>query len=345
MNQPLVSLIVPIYNVEMYLERCLDSILNQTYNNIEVICVNDGSPDNSQVIVDKLKIDNRLVSIIQANQGLSAARNTGLSKVSGDYVMFVDSDDWLYRNCVDKVVKQCLKYDLDALAFPYTKVFENRKEKQLVYKESQLYCNNNEFIDGFYKDMLGPTRQLLAFPHILDSRVTAHSKIYKTSLIDSITFTDTKKVGTEDLLFNVQALASVDKFMYFDEELYFYNKCNEGSLTSTYKERLINQWDNLHFQIEGLISKNPSLLSVLSNRYSCSILGLGLNVMCARKKFNWSRKEINLILSLPKYSLALQQLPLDNMPLHWKILFFCAKNKLATPLTLLLLIIHRVILK
>ena len=99
-----VSVIVPIYNVEKYLRRCLDSLVNQTYHNMEVICVNDGSKDKSQEIVEKYaKLYPQLKTYIKENGGLSDARNFGLDKAKGDYVMFVDGDDWLDLSCVEKM--------------------------------------------------------------------------------------------------------------------------------------------------------------------------------------------------------------------------------------------------
>ena len=91
-----ISVIVPVYNVEQYLPQCLDSIINQTYKNLEIICVDDGSPDNSGKILDEYaKKDKRIKVIHQENQGVSVARNTGLDNATGKYIGFVDPDDWI----------------------------------------------------------------------------------------------------------------------------------------------------------------------------------------------------------------------------------------------------------
>ena len=95
-NRVLISIIVPVYNVEKYLAECLDSLINQTYQYIEIICVNDGSVDNSKSILEEYASkDYRIKIINQNNQGLSAARNPGMREASGKYIMFVDSDDWI----------------------------------------------------------------------------------------------------------------------------------------------------------------------------------------------------------------------------------------------------------
>ena len=104
-NGVVVSVIVPVYNVESYLERCLNSIIGQTFNNIEIICVDDGSTDRSGEILDRLmQTDSRIIVIHKKNGGLSSARNTALSFVKGKYVCFVDSDDWLENNAIEELV-------------------------------------------------------------------------------------------------------------------------------------------------------------------------------------------------------------------------------------------------
>ena len=98
-EKPIVSIIVPVFNVEKYLEKCLDSLLNQTYKKIEIICINNGSTDKSgEILKQYSKIDDRIVIITQANQGVSVARNEGIKKAKGNYIMFVDSDDWIDKD-------------------------------------------------------------------------------------------------------------------------------------------------------------------------------------------------------------------------------------------------------
>ena len=114
MNMPLVSVIVPIYNVEDYLQTCCNSILSQSFNNIEVILVNDGSTDGSCEIAKQIeKKDSRVILIDQRNGGLSAARNAGLKVAKGDYVLFVDSDDWIEKNCIQELYQDIQRNNSD----------------------------------------------------------------------------------------------------------------------------------------------------------------------------------------------------------------------------------------
>ena len=113
-KNPLVSVIIPVFNVESFLNECLESICNQTYDNLEIILVNDGSTDNSQLIIDNYsKVDKRIIAIKQSNKGLSAARNTGIDIARGEYLTFVDSDDVLFRDAIFILLKHSLEHDCD----------------------------------------------------------------------------------------------------------------------------------------------------------------------------------------------------------------------------------------
>lgn len=112
--EPLVSFIVPVYNVEKYIERCIKSILNQSYKNFELILINDGSPDNSQKIIDKYKKkDSRIISIVKNNEGVSTARNCGLDIAKGEYILFIDSDDYIDSDYAAYFINAINKYDTD----------------------------------------------------------------------------------------------------------------------------------------------------------------------------------------------------------------------------------------
>ena len=111
-----ISVIVPIYNVEQYLRKCIDSIINQTYKNLEIILVDDGSWDNSPRICDEYaKRDNRIKVIHKKNGGLADARNTGLKMITGNYISFIDSDDYIEKTMYEKMIKVILKYNADII--------------------------------------------------------------------------------------------------------------------------------------------------------------------------------------------------------------------------------------
>ena len=125
-KQPLISIIIPVYNVERYLAQCLDSVINQTYPNLEIICVNDGTTDSSgQILEQYAQKDGRIVVIVQENQGLSGARNTGLKHVHGKYIMFVDSDDWIELETCEDAVIAAEKHNADLVMWSYVREFEH----------------------------------------------------------------------------------------------------------------------------------------------------------------------------------------------------------------------------
>lgn len=129
MSNHLISVIVPVYNVEPYLRQCLDSIVNQTYPNIEILIVDDGSPDHCGEICDEYaKKDSRIIVIHQENAGLSAARNAALDIARGEYIMFVDSDDWVEPTFCEKALEMVLEYQVNMVIFGYSKIYKNMSE-------------------------------------------------------------------------------------------------------------------------------------------------------------------------------------------------------------------------
>lgn len=135
-----VSIIIPVYNVEQYLAQCLESVIQQTYSNLEIICVNDGSTDRSLEIVERyLEKDNRISVISQKNGGLSAARNTGIQKATGDYIQFLDSDDLLESNAIAQLVNTARKNKLDILLFDADSFFESTDVAKQKYHYKEYY--------------------------------------------------------------------------------------------------------------------------------------------------------------------------------------------------------------
>ena len=145
MNEPKISIIVPIFNGELYLEECLNSLVNQTFNDIEIICVNDGSTDNSmKILEDFQKKDSRIEIISQPNQGVSIARNNGVNQANGEYVLFVDSDDWLDLDACAELYSNAVSNDSDIVLF--NSVIENESNPvHLEYFSGNLINDYTNF--------------------------------------------------------------------------------------------------------------------------------------------------------------------------------------------------------
>ena len=142
----MVSIIIPVYNVEKYLSECLDSVVNQTYKNLQIIVVDDGSTDSSGKICDEYaEKDNRITVIHQKNAGAANAKNTGLDNVKGDYLAFIDSDDWVELNWIETMVTALEKYGVDVVECGFDNVFVDAVEEGKVYKDGKVLTTEDYF--------------------------------------------------------------------------------------------------------------------------------------------------------------------------------------------------------
>ena len=144
------SIIIPVYNVEDYIEKCLNSIKNQTYSNFEVIIVNDGSPDNSEKIIKKFLKDDRFLYYIKENGGLSDARNYGVKYVQGDYFLFVDSDDYIDNKLLETLNNTLNKEKYDIIKFNVIDVIDNQKIKQMEKLRKSQVVKINDLVNFHY---------------------------------------------------------------------------------------------------------------------------------------------------------------------------------------------------
>ena len=336
----MISIIVPVYNVEAYLPQCLDSLINQTYRDLEIVCVNDGSTDKSLKILKQYQAkDNRILVIDQQNKGLSGARNTGITQATGEWLMFVDSDDWIDQECCKRLM-EVVNPDLDLCFFSYTREFGNKVSPKLVFGNEIINYQTEKDIDALYARLIGLRNEELRHPEKLDSLSTVWGKLYKTSIIreHQIEFISTKEIGTEDLLYNVYYFRCIKRAIYIPDAFYHYRKNNITSLTRLYKPNLEIQWTRLFRYIEDWIKplKRKDLSDALSNRKALCLIGLGLNIVFSDKSLIEKYKLLkNLVLS-DWYHKAIQDLSLNKFPIHWKLFYYSAKKKNISLLLLML---------
>lgn len=224
-----ISIIIPMYNAEKYIARCLESVINQSFNDIEIIIVNDGSTDKSLEICRKYaEVDERIVILNKENNGVSVARNQGMNVATGEYVMFVDSDDWIDESMCQDLYKRISECNAD-ICF-----CNNIKE----------YGNKSEYIDfGDSKDVINLSLIEEKDKKIAHRRETFRgpcAKLYKRSIIidNNITFKRELAIG-EDLVFNLEYLKYCEKMVVEKKFLYHY-RVNLYSETKRYRE---NAWD------------------------------------------------------------------------------------------------------
>ncbi len=342
-QMPKVSIIVPVYNVERYLRQCLDSLVNQTYQNIEIICVDDGSTDASSEILTEYALKNSKVRVIrQENSGLSVARNVGFSFATGEYVMYVDSDDWIDVYTCEKAVFKAEEHAADLVMWPYIREFPNRSAPKVIFSEEKTFhaaeCRELQ------RRMVGLLGTELAHPENADALCTVWGKLYLRELIaqNDIHFTDLQRIGTyEDGLFNLHYLAHVKNATYIPDYLSHYRK-NSG-MTSKYRKELAAQWKNLFSDMRGYIEKGgygSDFEQALNNRISLSIIGLGLNAVALTNRK--ALAEIRNILSDKEYRAAVKTLPMRYFPPHWWVFFACCKLDFSVGVFVLLKCMERI---
>lgn len=325
-----ISLIVPVYNLEKYISKCLDSLINQTHKNIEIICVNDGSDDNSLHIIEEYQSkDDRIIIINQKNQGVSQSRNNALKIARGRYIMFIDGDDWIDENTCEFALNRMIKNNVDAVIWTYVREYQNKSLTKDIFEEDSIYFDKKQVHERIYRRIFGLYDIEMARPDHGDSIVPIWGKLYKKDIIinNNIEFIDYKIVAAEDALFNMKYFSYVDNVYYEKKYLYHYRK-NDESLTRSYNERLFYQWNNLilNMQRELKIKKLDTKFEIaLQNRRCLSLIPLGLNAIY---KESGSFKEVKCLLNDKNIQCALQKLKFDYLPFIWKIFFLSAKYKI-----------------
>lgn len=226
MNKPLISVVIPIYNVEQYLNACIDSVVNQTYSNLEIILVEDGSPDNCPEICDEYaKLDNRIKVIHQKNGGLSAARNAGIDFAHGVFLTFIDSDDFVTSNYVELLYKGIVEFEADISIASFC-TFTKEDELKIQSNESPFAEKTKEECFKRY----GAFNAELSMPFI-----SACNKLYKRDLFSSIRFPIGKLY--EDAFSTYKLLDNAKKIVFTSTYLYFYRLNPQSILGQSFKEK------------------------------------------------------------------------------------------------------------
>lgn len=223
----MISIIIPVYNVEKYLDECLQSVSNQSYKNWECILVNDGSSDKSGIICDKWHtLDNRFIVIHQKNQGVSQARNTGLKQAKGQYICFVDSDDWIAPNYLQCMINN-MSDDVDIVVSGITSFKEDKVVNIQLPIQNNIYLMNPNSADKFIADIelfYGPV-----------------SKLYKKEIIrtNNISFPIDMSLG-EDMTFVFSYLNYTERIASIHESHYFYRRFDSGTLSTIKRKNLFD---------------------------------------------------------------------------------------------------------
>ncbi|MDD5159200.1 MAG: glycosyltransferase [Sulfuricurvum sp.] len=238
--QKKISVIIPVYNVEAYLKECLDSIVSQELHDIEIICVNDGSTDGSLSILEKYAADDKRIIIIdQKNQGLSGARNNGLKKAQGEYILFSDSDDYLLTsNTLSLLYTTASMQDLDILSFDFTIVGEQEKAHH-VKRKIGILSNGKHFLQNG------------------DSVVMAWCKLYKRAYLESIYFFYNETIIHEDDEAHPRLYVNASRVSHIDMLLYAYRQRANSIMTQKISLKHFSSLATIIATYETLLQKEP----------------------------------------------------------------------------------------
>ena len=343
----MISIVVPIYNTESYLPQCLSSLINQTYRDLEIICINDGSTDGSLEILEQYAAkDERIIVISRENQGASESRNEGIRLARGEWLMFVDSDDWIEPDCCKKLL--VLSAESDLVMASYVREYNHTSAPKLLFGEDPIPFTGAR-MDWLFERMIAPSEDELAQPEKIDSLSTIWGKLYRISIVraHNIEIVSTKKIGTlEDLLFNLNYLRWAKSAYYIPDCLYHYRKNRRGSLTYNYKPSLDRKWlwvfDEAGRIISGSLDEGR-LWKALQRRKALCLLGLGLNIVFSRKPLGEQRRMLREIITSEWYIEAIEDLDTRPMPLYWRFFYGSARRKLTWPVIMMLQAINVII--
>lgn len=266
---PLISVIVPVYNVEKYLAQCIESIIYQTYKNIEIILINDGSTDGSKEICYKYaQRDTRIKIINKENGGLSDARNAGIKTMMGKYLMFVDSDDWLEINCIELLYDLLKKYDADLVIGGVKKVEDESGRIIWTTQSKQIVNTVFDSKQDAMKDMF-------------QNGCASWARLYNREIHENILF----PVGeiNEDEAIVLKILDQCQKIIKTNEVIYNYRYRKESITSTTWHIKKIAWYEHCKQNLRFIEEKYPELTKCAEVRYISSLIWV-LNNMCQNVK-------------------------------------------------------------
>lgn len=280
-REPLISVIVPIYNVDKYLEQCLSSLANQTYKNIEFLLIDDGSTDKSASICDKwANCDDRFKVFHIKNAGVSNARNLGLTKAVGNYIGFVDSDDWINHDMYEKMLSEMLKTESDICCGGYIEEFSNHQNISLAKYKAAVYTRNEALEQIFSCDVPKHTTWVL------------WDKLFKKEFVTNIRFTG-NIVNGEDMLFLWQAMKSIKTFSLLPLYGYHYRMRPDSMVHTTMTKKHLTVIEA--FKQVWIMSQNETktVHKLINNYYMMYAITIGRKMLLLdRQSYENDIKEI-----------------------------------------------------
>lgn len=320
-----ISVVIPVYKVEQYLDECILSVINQTYKNLEIILVDDGSPDKCGKICDRYsKVDNRIIVIHKENGGLSDARNKGIEIATGKYVSFIDSDDYVDLRYFEILYKNIIKHEANIAICSYQKFFDGDelKDKCKIYEDSKILNKEEALFNLYGKDRI--------------NYVIACGKLFDIKLFKAIEFPKGKV--NEDSFTTYKLYFKSEKIIYNKSKLYYYRQRKNSIMGRPASEKRLDGIESLEEQIRFYKDKNMKKLQIEAIKCYSFALGNYYNMFKKVKRFDIC-KNINLKRKLilnEVQSMKIDRKDYDFIKAPWKYsnyieiywFFITLKNKL-----------------
>ncbi len=279
-----ISIIVPIYNVGKYLETCIKSLLCQTHEQLEIILINDGSKDNSlEICKEYAALDSRIIVIDKPNEGVAIARNIGMEKATGEYITFVDPDDWVEPEIYESLLQQLKKWDSPVCLCNFYKDTKRKSQPKLFEFEDEVLVEK-EIVDKLINDMVGMSDLLPKYTMVMGS---VWRGLYKRSFIEQHQLRFVPKLSImEDLVFMVQVLLKCHK-VAIDQGVWYHYVQHANSALRSYNDQL---WEDQLVVYEHLEQslREANLEEEMRNRLDIRYIGM---VLTAIKNETYMKKE------------------------------------------------------
>lgn len=287
-----ISIIIPVYKVEKYIHRCIDSVLGQTYSNIEVILVDDGSPDLCGRICDEYaKKDNRVVVIHKENAGLSGARNSGLNVATGDYIGFVDSDDYISRDMYGRLMYSVESSGKDIGICNFARVFSDHEETAFEFEEERMF-SQDEMYEAISREVNWQW-------------ITVWNKLYRKEIFENLRFPEGRIHEDEAVIHNIIFMSNGAAFI--PDEMYYYVQRQGSIMSMKSNKRMSDAYDAYMERTEFFIKNNMPFYAAMAlkktvNENGYNELGDKKNIEL-RKRYRFLYRKI-LLRGMPKKMLG-----------------------------------------
>lgn len=329
---PYFSLILPVYNVEKYVKRCVNSLLRQEYTDYEIILVDDGSTDSSGSICDKLADkNNNIFAYHKENGGLSDARNYAMDRAKGNYILFIDSDDWVDEKLLISLHNHLNKSNVDILKFGFQKMQEgNYKNTFFSYFNIGVY-DRRQIEETILPYTIGPKR-LFCYEQNACKSVWSH--VYSLNFLreNNIRFVSEREILNEDYLFNLHTLLYAKSLEVTHYILYYYDY-REGSLSKRYITNEFERKLKLHREYKLLLERNglferyetPYYSECVDGFYAC----ISNECCCWNETSKYAVQNIKKILNCKECEISLLKCKRSNMNLKGKVIYWLMRLKFA----------------